>query len=60
MKIDRNFRLSQQAKRDLSGLLDPEQRRQVKQALIDAEVSAALAARRTPRETKETNHDITV
>ena len=60
MKPDRNFRLHKQAKRDISRELDPVRRRDLLEALIDAQLTAARKI--TPRELKqlENTNDVAV
>ena len=57
MKANASFKFPKSAKRVLGTILDKEQRRFYKQAMIHAVLAESVAPKRTPRENKEIEKD---
>ena len=57
MKANASFKFPKSAKRVLGTILDKEQRRFYKQAMIHAVLAESVAPKRTPRENKEAEKD---
>lgn len=55
MKRDKNYRMSGTTKRILSTILDPVKRNQYKNAMIDAEITAATPYKSEKKSRKDTN-----